>query len=108
MGKSRKFTIRYNTIQDFLVACTQLYTSLYWSVGLSVGPSEITLLFLAFRAERRSDLSYCPCPTTVLLLPTHTQLMLPCIVLMSLVESSYFTYDCMFNLLSHQIKNGFA
>ena len=27
---------------------------------------------------------------------------------MFLVESSYFTYDWMLNLLSHQIKNGFA
>ena len=31
-------------------------------VGRSVGPSKITLHFQTFRAERRSDLSYCPCP----------------------------------------------
>ena len=51
----------------------------FMSVGPSVCPSEITSLFQAFRDERRSDLSYCPCPTTTLILPTLTRLMLPCI-----------------------------
>ena len=32
-----------------------------------------------FRADRRSVLSYGPCPTTILPLPTRTQMMLPCI-----------------------------
>ena len=49
------------------------------SVGPSVRPSKITSLFQAYRAERRSDLSYCPCPATILPLPTRTQLMLLCI-----------------------------
>ena len=49
------------------------------SVRPSVGRSEITSLFSAFRAERSSDMSYCPCPTTILPLPTRTRLMLPCI-----------------------------
>ena len=49
------------------------------SVYPSVRPSEITLLFQVFRAERRSDLSYCPCPTNILPLPTRTRLKLPCI-----------------------------
>ena len=69
--------------QKFLVACTRLYTSLCRSVGplvrRSVRRSEITSLFSAFRAERRSDLSYCPCLTTILSLPTRTRLMLLCI-----------------------------
>ena len=34
----------------FLVACTRLYTSLCRSVGRSISPSEITLLFRVFRA----------------------------------------------------------
>ena len=49
------------------------------SVRWLVGRSEITSLFQVFRAERRSVLSYCPCPTTILPLPTRTRLMLPCI-----------------------------
>ena len=49
------------------------------SVGLSVGLSVITSLFWAFRAKRRADFSYCPCPATILPLPTCTRLMLPCI-----------------------------
>merc|ERR1712212_495733 len=57
--------------------------SVRWSARLLVRPlvrpSEITLLFQAYRAERRSDLSYCPCPVTILPLPTRTRLMLPCI-----------------------------
>ena len=74
---------------NFLVACTRLYTSLCRSVRRSVRPSvrpsvgrkslRFASLFSAFRAERRSDLSYCPCPTTILPLPTRTRLMLPCI-----------------------------
>ena len=65
----------FEVASKFLVACMRLYTSLCRSVG----PSEITSLFQVFRAERRSDLSYCPCPTTILPLPTRTRLMLPCI-----------------------------
>ena len=49
------------------------------SVGPSVGPSVITSRFWAFRAKRRADFSYCPCPATILPLPTRTRLMLPCI-----------------------------
>ena len=60
--------------QLFLVACTRLYTSLCWSVGWSVNTS----CFWAFRAKRRADFSYCPCPANILP-PTRTQLMLPCI-----------------------------
>ena len=67
-------------IDRFLVAYTRLYTSLCRSVGRSeITLSEITSLFWTFRAEWRSDLSYCPCPTTILPLPTRTQQMLPCI-----------------------------
>ena len=62
-------------IFPFLVACTQLYTSLCRSVRQSV----ITSRFWAFRAERRAYFSYCPCPATILPLPTRTRLMLPCI-----------------------------
>ena len=51
------------------------------SVGPSVGRKSLRSksFFWAFRAEWRSDLSYCPCPTTILPLPTRTRLMLPCI-----------------------------
>ena len=67
----------------FLVACTQLYTSLCRLVGPSVRrfvrPSVITSRFWAFRAKRRAEFSYCPCPATILPLPTRTRLMLPCI-----------------------------
>ena len=72
----------------FLVACTQLYTSLCRSVVLSVCPSvrPKSLSFfrrLEFNRDQIRALlrleSYCPCPTTILPLPTRTQLMLPCI-----------------------------
>ena len=63
----------------FLVACTRLYTSLCRLVSRSVGPSIITSRFWAFRAKGRADFSYCPCPATILPLPTRTRLMLPCI-----------------------------
>ena len=63
----------------FLVACTRLYTSLCRSVCPSIGRSIITSRFWAFRAKRRADFSYCPCPATILPLPNRTQLMLPCI-----------------------------
>ena len=59
--------------QLFLVTCTRLYTSLCWSVGWSVNTS----CFWAFRAKRRADFSYYPCPAPILPLPTRTQLMLP-------------------------------
>ena len=49
------------------------------SVRWSVGPSVITSRFGGFRAKRRADFSYCPCPATILPLPTRTRLMLPCI-----------------------------
>ena len=64
----------------FLVACTRLYMSLCRSVGPSVRRSVITSRFWAFRAKRRADFSYCPCPSTILPLPTRTRLMLPCIL----------------------------
>ena len=65
----------------FLVACTRHYTSLCRSVRPSVRPKSLRFasLFSTFSGKRRSDLSYCPCPTTILLLPTRTRLMLPCI-----------------------------
>ena len=66
---------------------SRVHATLYvtMSVRRSVGPSvrrkslRPKSLFWVFRAEWRSDLSYCPCPTTIQPLPTRTQLMLPCI-----------------------------
>ena len=60
---------------------SRVHATLYvtMSVGPSVGPSVITSRFWAFRANRRADFSYCPCPATILPLPTRTRLMLPCI-----------------------------
>ena len=63
----------WRVFSQFLVACTRLYTSLCRSVGWS----KITSRFWAFRAKRRTDFSFCP--ATILPLPTHTWLMLPCI-----------------------------
>ena len=71
----------------FLVATLYVTMSVRRSVGpsvsRSVGPSVrrsvITSRFWAFRAERRANLSYCPCPDAILPLPTRTRLMLPCI-----------------------------
>ena len=62
---------------------SRVHATLYvtMSVGPSVRPKSLcsALLFSVFWAERRLDLSYCPCPTTILPLPTRTRLMLPCI-----------------------------
>ena len=49
--------------------------SVRWLVGRLVGRS---VRFWAFRAKRK-DFSYCPCPATILPLPTRMWLMLPCI-----------------------------
>ena len=65
----------------FLVACTRLYVTMLvgWLVSQLVGRSIITSRFCAFRAKKRADLSYCPCPDAILPLPTGTRLMLSCI-----------------------------
>ena len=76
------------------------YWSIHWLVGRLVSPSicqsihlkrypnhitapapshTVMYCFCAFRAERRANLSYCPCPSAILPLSTRTWLMLPCI-----------------------------
>ena len=47
-------------------------------ITMAVGRSVITSRFWEFRAKRRADFSYCPCPATILPLPTRTRLMQPC------------------------------
>ena len=71
------------------------------SVGRLVGPSVITSRFCTFRAERRAGLSYCPCLSAILPLPTGTRLMLPCIRPCSsweILNSKFFNerleFDC--------------
>ena len=76
---------------SFLVACTRLYTSL--SVHPSVCPSVITSRFWAFIAKRRADFSYCPCPATILPLPTRTRLMLPCIRPCYVVKNHFLLFS---------------
>ena len=81
---------------------SRVYATLYvtMSVRGSVRRSVITSRFWAFRARRRADFSYCPCPATILPLPTRTQLMLPCIrpcffkFLYS--DLNYFLFICFF------------
>ena len=65
-------------IRNYSIFCRVLLDSI---VTMSVRRKLLRpkSLFWAFRAEWRSDLSYCPCPTTILPLPTRMRLMLPCI-----------------------------
>ena len=73
---------------------------------MSVGWSVITSRFWALRAKTRADFSYCPCPATILPLPTRTRLMLPCIrPCSSLIRSQKnrrphsATWDCLPGLI---------
>ena len=72
------------------------------SVGPSVRPKSLRFasLFSAFRGKRRSDLSYCPSPTTILPLPTRTRLMLPCIR-PCFLKIKYFCWHRIFFLIFH-------
>ena len=73
------YLIVFSRVHATLYVTMSVRRSVRRSVRWSVCRSEITSLFLAFGAEGRSDLTYCPCPTTILPMPTRTRLMLPCI-----------------------------
>ena len=92
--KCHKYGSRHHTVDSrcniFLVACTWFYMSLCQSV---IRPSVITLPFQAFGAEKRTDLSYCPCPTTIMPLPTRTRLMLSCIQPCSIEKNLIEKFD---------------
>ena len=71
------------------------------------GRSVITSCFWAFRAKRRADFSYCPCPAPILPLPTRTWLMLPYIriyVYTDIFLRKNFLPKC----FKKQLKSGFS
>ena len=80
------------------------------SVGPSVGQSVFTSRFWAFRAKRRADFSYCPCPANILPLPTRTRLILMfisdaynkiCISLLQPIFKPSGPHLCIFHKLVH-------
>ena len=93
----------YKLLSTFLVACTQFYSSLCWSVGQSV----ITVLFIAYSVifKPKSEFIFTTAPAQQLV--TVQSCIRPCLIKHSVANYMYL-HAILFLLVHNRIYNSVA